>query len=81
MWAKIKAWIYGGVVAIIGFLLMLLHIKSKKIDALKKDIKKEKADNNVNKQSVTILENQIEKINKLDGSASSHNEMIEEWNK
>lgn len=81
MWNKIKNWLIGIGVTVVGVLCMLVHIKSKKIESLKQELKKETADNNVNKTSIEILENQIDKLNKLDESAGTHNELISEWNK
>lgn len=81
MWSKIKKWLMGIGVTVVGILLMLLHIKSKKIESLKQELKKETTDNDINKTSIEILENQIDKLNKLDESAGTHNELIAEWNK
>lgn len=80
MWNKIKTWIYGAVAAVIGFLIMLLHIKSKKIETLKRDVQKAEADTAVNKESVTLLEEQIKKERQLDETADSYNNMIKAWN-
>jgi uncharacterized membrane-anchored protein YhcB (DUF1043 family) len=77
---KIKKWLVGVGVAIIGVLLTLLHLKSKKVEKLQTELKKESANNNVNKQTVTLLEQQIEMSNNLDDSAESYNTLVDSFN-
>lgn len=77
---KIKLWISGAVLGVISFLLMLLKIKSNKIESLKKTVKEEKAQNSVNKGSVEVLEKALDTQTKLDGTADSYNSLVEDFN-
>lgn len=77
---KIKLWISGAVLGVISFLLMLLKIKSNKIESLKKEVKEEKAQNNVNKGSVEVLEKALDAQTKLDGTAESYNDLVGDFN-
>lgn len=80
MFEKIKKWLLAAGAAVIGILLTILHIKNKKIDTLKSDLKKSEAANKVNAGSVELLETQIQKEHELTESAESYNSIVDAFN-
>lgn len=77
---KIKKWLIAAGAAVIGVLLTILHVKNKKIDTLKSDLKKSEAANKVNEDSVELLETQIQKERELTESAESYNSIVAAFN-
>lgn len=77
---KIKKWLIAAGAAVIGVLLTILHVKNKKIDTLKSDLKKSEAANKVNADSVELLETQIQKERELTESAESYNSIVAAFN-
>lgn len=77
---KIKKWLIAAGAAVIGVLLTILHVKNKKIDTLKSDLKKSEAANKVNADSAELLETQIQKERELTESAESYNSIVAAFN-
>ena len=80
MFDKIKKWIAAAGAAVIGFLLVLLHVKQSKIKALNSDLKKAQANSSVQKGSVEILENQLKQERELNESKDSYNNIVDSFN-
>lgn len=80
MFDKIKKWLAAAGAAVIGFLLVLLHVKQSKIKALNSDLQKAKANSNVQKSSVEILENQLKQERELNESKDSYNNIVDSFN-
>ena len=80
MFDKIKRWIAAAGAAVIGFLLVLLHVKQSKIKVLNSEVRKAQANSTVQKGSVEILENQLKQERELNESKDSYNNIVDSFN-
>jgi len=80
MFDKIKQWIAAAGAAVIGFLLVLLHVKQSKIKVLNSEVRKAQANSTVQKGSVEILENQLKQERELNESKDSYNNIVDSFN-
>lgn len=80
MFDKIKKWIAAAGAAVIGFLLVLLHVKQSKIKVLNSEVRKAQANSTVQKGSVEILENQLKQERELNESKDSYNNIVDSFN-